>query len=456
MQQYAARGPAQAPQSAEIATGRGRDRLADCRRRGCGRLRRRWGRRSGSARLTDVVCLERCADVREATVGSRVQLSGRGLDGVDEVRFAADGGGRVAASPSSVSGATVEVKVPAGAASGTVRARAYGTDAETPSDQPLKIVDRAQIPDRRPVQAHRRRGDPASDLLRREAGTAGLLHLPRRRHRPTCGSRSSNRETKEVVDTFIQDDAEPGTRNVAKWDGRTTDGAPAPGGDYKFRARQRGRRRAVATEDSSFGYHLYTFPARRPPHLRRRLRRGPRAHRARTCSRSAAHRSTPPAAAGCRRSTCQSAAGNYVVIDGKGTKSRHLLCPPDPPLASAGGRPGAHGPGDRQRGSDGQRFRLPPALRDLERRPAGTRAVTRCRASATCCTTGTAGAERRAPGRGRDPRGARRRVRPSRRGREASGRRVRARQGAGEAGDRLLRRQARGAGPLHVQGPPAA
>src|SRR5690242_12571400 len=52
--------------------------------------------------LTDVTCLVRCADVRVATVGSRVQLRGRNLDGVDEVRFAADGGGKVSAAPTDV------------------------------------------------------------------------------------------------------------------------------------------------------------------------------------------------------------------------------------------------------------------------------------------------------------------------------------------------------------------
>lgn len=269
--------------------------------------------------LTGVLCLERCADVREATVGSRVQLSGRGLDGVDEVRFAADGGGRVAASPSSVSGATVEVKVPAKAASGTVRARAYGTDAETPSDQPLKIVDRAQIPTGGQFKLTAAEATPHQTFY-------DGLRAPRVSYIFHGGDTTDvrvaivNRETKEVVDTFIQDDAEPGTRNVAKWDGRTTDGAPAPGGDYKFELGSAAGGATVATEDSSFGYHLYRFPL----DSRHTFGDGYGAGRGHQGQDIFAKCGTPiHAARGGRVQAVdvQSAAGNYVVLDGKGTKS---------------------------------------------------------------------------------------------------------------------------------------
>src|SRR5690349_20170782 len=60
-------------------------------------------------KLTSVTCLEKCADVRTAAVGSRVRLGGQSLAGVDEVRFAAAGGGRVAAAPSSSGASAVEV-----------------------------------------------------------------------------------------------------------------------------------------------------------------------------------------------------------------------------------------------------------------------------------------------------------------------------------------------------------
>ena len=50
----------------------------------------------GAPALTDVTCIETCAGLREATTGSRVQLSGKNLETVDTVKFAAAGGGRVA------------------------------------------------------------------------------------------------------------------------------------------------------------------------------------------------------------------------------------------------------------------------------------------------------------------------------------------------------------------------
>ncbi len=78
--------------------------------------------------LNDVICLDRCAGERDATVGSLVRVVGRNLGYSSEVRFAgADG--RIAAAASAAGAAALEAKVPAGAVTGTVRVG----DAETPS-----------------------------------------------------------------------------------------------------------------------------------------------------------------------------------------------------------------------------------------------------------------------------------------------------------------------------------
>ena len=127
-----------------------------------------------------------------------------------------------------------------------------------------------------------------------------------------------NRETRAVVDTLIQPDAQPGTRNSAKWDARTSAGALAPGADYKFEIGPAGGGDTVATEDSGFGYHFYRFPL----DSRHSYGDGFGAGRGHQGQDLFARCGTPiHAARGGRVQTVdvQSAAGNYVVIDSKGT-----------------------------------------------------------------------------------------------------------------------------------------
>ena len=252
--------------------------------------------------LTDVICLQRCADVREATVGSVVQLSGRSLDGADAVRFAAAGGGRVTTAPTSVGSNAIEVEVPERAASGTVRARAYGVEAETPAGKPLKVVAPGQIPEGGRFELTAAEAVPRRAFY--DAPRAPRVSYVFQGEGPTdVRIEIVNRETRAVVDTLIQPDAQPGTRNSAKWDARTSAGALAPGADYKFEiglpgvaTRSPPRTPASATTSTA---------SRSTPATPTATGSAPAADtRARTCSPSAGRRSTPPGAAGCRPSTC--------------------------------------------------------------------------------------------------------------------------------------------------------
>ena len=122
-----------------------------------------------------------------------------------------------------------------------------------------------------------------------------------------------------MVDTFIQRAAQPGTRNVAKWDGRTTGGVTAPGGDYKFELGSAAGGTTIATADSGFGYHLYRFPLA----AKHSYGDGYGAGRGHQGQDVFAKCNTPiHAARGGRVQTVeiQSAAGNYIVIDGKGSQ----------------------------------------------------------------------------------------------------------------------------------------
>jgi murein DD-endopeptidase MepM/ murein hydrolase activator NlpD len=267
--------------------------------------------------LTDVICLDRCADVRVATVGSKVQLRGRNLDGVGAVQFAGERSGRVDAVPTAVSARSIEAEVPEGAGTGTVIVDAYGAEAETPDKRELKIVAPDQIQSTGDFKLNSAQASPESsfyDGIRPPAVTYVF------RGKASSGVRVEvlNRDTREVVAAMIDPAAEPNATNTATWDGLASDGSPAPSGDYEFRIGDAAGSGAEATSDSGFGYHQYRFPLQ----ARHSYGDGFGAGRGHQGQDVFAKCGSPVRAVRGGRvqvNSTQSRAGNYVVIDGKGT-----------------------------------------------------------------------------------------------------------------------------------------
>lgn len=268
--------------------------------------------------LSGVSCLARCGDLRMAAAGSTVELSGSGLDAVDRVKFAAAGGGRVGVAPSAVGSSSVEADVPVGAATGTVRVVAYGLKAETPPDQPLEIVDADQLP------------APGEFKLTAAEATPHHTYFDGRRKPKVSyvfqGAAATDvrvevvdRTTKAVVTSFVEPAAQPSAQNVATWNGRLTDGSPAADGDYRFRLGSVSGGHTETTGESRFEYHTYRFPL----DARHSYGDGFGAGRGHEGQDVFAKCGTPIHAVRGGRvqaNDYQSAAGNYLVIDGKGTK----------------------------------------------------------------------------------------------------------------------------------------
>ena len=126
-------------------------------------------------KVTDVVCISTCGGIHKATTGSKVQLSGRHLKHVTQVRFNADGGGRIAADPIAVASRSVKVWVPDGAATGKPKVTDSYHSAKSPTE--LKIVrcvaDRAL----RELQAPEGLREAAQVLLLRQEEAERDLHV---------------------------------------------------------------------------------------------------------------------------------------------------------------------------------------------------------------------------------------------------------------------------------------
>ena len=128
-----------------------------------------------------------------------------------------------------------------------------------------------------------------------------------------------DRTTKAVVTSFVEPAAQPSTQNVATWNGRLTDGSPAADGDYRFRLGSVSGGHTETTGESRFEYHTYRFPL----DARHSYGDGFGAGRGHEGQDVFAKCGTPIHAVRGGRvqaNDYQSAAGNYLVIDGKGTK----------------------------------------------------------------------------------------------------------------------------------------
>jgi murein DD-endopeptidase MepM/ murein hydrolase activator NlpD len=152
-------------------------------------------------------------------------------------------------------------------------------------------------------------------------------------------------EAREVVASFFRNDIAPNTPDSVRWDGMSGDGRPAKNGRYSFRiapqAGGRVARRATSSASAgplrlSFDLYGYAFPILGPHNYGGAAGRFGAARSGHTHEGQdvMAKCGTPLVAARggmVQYSGYQGAAGNYIVIDGKGTgfdfAYMHLLEP---------------------------------------------------------------------------------------------------------------------------------
>jgi len=263
--------------------------------------------------LRDVQCVERCAGIRTAAKGSTVQLSGKNLSDVDEVTFAP----HVKVAPTRASARLVEAKVPRGAETGQLEVSAFG--ARATSEQELEIVDESRIPEAGDFELVSVEATPRKayyDAARRPA-VAFLFH---------GGSpvdvriEVADAETGEIVTSFVESGAEPNARNVAKWNGRTSTGEPAPSGRYKFRVGSLGAGKTSSAKGARFGFYEYRFPVPAPHTYGDGFGAG-RGHQGQDVFARCGAKLLAARGGRVQWNKTHSAAGNYLVIDGKGTRT---------------------------------------------------------------------------------------------------------------------------------------
>jgi hypothetical protein len=269
-------------------------------------------------RASDVVCISECGGIRKATVGSKVQVSGRHLRNVTEVLFNARGGGKVGAQPLATSSRLVATRVPDGAATGRPKVvDSLGNSAK--SRESLRIVAPNQIL------------SGSFKLRNASAKPRKSYYFGMRKPRVTymfTNDEPTNvridvvkKGSGAVVDSWVERAQEPNTSHTTTWNG--IQGArkmPASNGTYKFRV---GPESGSMESNSAakFSYHRFKFPIRAAHDYGDGIgaSRVGHSHQGQDIFARCGSRLVAARGGRVQLKAYHSAAGYYLVIDGKKT-----------------------------------------------------------------------------------------------------------------------------------------
>jgi hypothetical protein len=265
-------------------------------------------------KVKDVVCQQRCLDVRTVTETGRIEVTGKSLESISEVRFPG-AERRIAVEPRSVDAGKVTATVPTGAASGrVVVVTGAGTKARSPAELEVKPADAIRSVDGfrvGRVEAAPRvayfdgRKDIELDYLFEADGPADV--------RIDVVSKESGR----TIESMVQRNRQPYSNQTVSWDGLGANGKPPRNGKYKFRVSALGDETG-ASEATGFSYYDHKFPLRGKHGYGDGLGAG-RGHQGQDVFARCGTRIVAARGGRVQVSAYQSSAGYYVVIDGKKT-----------------------------------------------------------------------------------------------------------------------------------------
>jgi len=264
--------------------------------------------------VRDVVCSDRCLNVRTVTETGRVEVSGKALDDIDTVRFSgADG--HIDVAPASVEASAVVAKVPTGATSGKVVVISrFGTRAKSPEQirvKPEGAIDTVKGFAVRRVAAQPKtayydgKRDIELDYLFEAEAAADI--------RIDIVAKGSGK----TIDSIIDKNRKPFSSQTVTWDGLNSKGKPPRNGKYKFRVSALGGE-SGESDATGFAYYDHKFPLRGKHQYGDGLGAG-RGHQGQDVFAKCGTKIVAARGGTVQTNAYQSAAGYYVVIDGKKT-----------------------------------------------------------------------------------------------------------------------------------------
>lgn len=294
----------------------------------------------GTPKLRDTICLTGCSGLRKAVVGSTVQVSGTDMAAVKAITFRGrQPRKRVRAPVTTTTNTSAQAAVPSGVRSGAVRVRdAYGQKSE-PGKEPLLVLPKRNL---------------------RSSGPPHLLDAQVSPNRVFYGTRSatlsyvvgSGQPTNDlrvdvvtsagqVVQSFPPTSIAPNTTQSISWNGTGLDGKPVADGWYSFRLSALDGQplgRATASDTPSLGVAVFAFifPVRGPHNFGSAgaqfgAGRDGHTHQGQDVMADCGTKLVAARGGTVQYAGYQGAAGNYIVIDQKGSAEdnmyAHLIAP---------------------------------------------------------------------------------------------------------------------------------
>jgi murein DD-endopeptidase MepM/ murein hydrolase activator NlpD len=220
-----------------------------------------------SAEVDDVICLSGCTEIRTASPGGEIQITGSNLSSTETVSFAGKSK-RVKAEVGFTSDTRVEATVPEGAETGKVRVINSSGSAVSSGDK-LNIGPKIDL-------------GRTAGLRITDAETSPTKAYQYGKKRPTLnyvinGGKDRNdlriditTASGEIVFSKFKKDVPTGSSQSAGWSGKTTSGKRAPNGKYHFVIRSLDgteatlskslvRTRKSKEKDDPFGFRMYSY-----------------------------------------------------------------------------------------------------------------------------------------------------------------------------------------------------
>ncbi len=269
----------------------------------------------GGPKVKHVRCIETCAGAREATIGSKIELTGTHLRSMRRVSFRADGGGRIEVHALDSSRSAVKARVPAEAITGKPGVEGGGAGDTAP--EVLKIVDEDQIPDEGPFQLATAKASPAKAYY--QGQREPKLTYSFEGEATDVRILIAKKKTDTVVRTIVQDDRQPGTHYKVRWNGRTKRGKPAGNGKYRFKIGPKPGNSLDSSKQASFGFYDHKFPIRGRHSYGDGIGAG-RGHQGQDVFARCGTRLEAARGGRVQWKRFHGSAGYYLVIDGAGTR----------------------------------------------------------------------------------------------------------------------------------------
>ncbi|HEY8639914.1 MAG TPA: peptidoglycan DD-metalloendopeptidase family protein [Solirubrobacterales bacterium] len=299
----------------------------------------------GTPKPRDTICLTGCSGLRKAVVGSTVQVSGSDMAAVKAITFRGrQPHKRVLAPVTTTTNTSAQAVVPSGVRSGAVRVRdAYGQKSE-PGKAPLLVLPKRNLRSSGPPHLLDAQVSPNKVFYGTRSATLSYV----------VGSGQPANDLRvdvvtsagQVVQSFPPTSVAPNTTQSIAWNGSGFDGKPVADGWYSFRLSAPdglplGRATASDTPNLGVAVFAFIFPVRGPhnfggPEGRFGAARDGHTHQGQDVMADCGTKLVAARGGTVQYAGYQGAAGNYIVIDQKGSGEdnayMHLAAPS--PLAT--------------------------------------------------------------------------------------------------------------------------